>query len=128
MNRRQVLVGAGAATIALSGLTPWSAFANPVVQPVSMTLFTPFDLGVRGTYSLNGAVSLVGQILPLVPPILPPLASGPTGQDAMVQAASLASPVTASVEPVAAAPQYSAPARAPSMSIVRVPRGSATFH
>ena len=132
MNRRQVLFGAGATTIALGGATPWSAFANPGGAPASMGLFIPFNFGLRGTYSLNGSVSLVGSIPRLVSSLSPPTASLPAVQDGAVQAstpaATVAAPVAASVEPVPAAPQYSAPARAPRMSIVRVSRGGGTLH
>jgi len=126
MNRRQVLMGAGATAIAVSGVAAWPSAANPDAATAASVAFPPFDAGIRGTYTLNGTVTLRGTVTPRVPG-----AARAAANDATSRVAAVQGPTTRAAEPVAAVPaaaatQYTAPVRAPVMSIVRVPRGSAS--
>lgn len=119
MNRRQVLFGASAAALAFGGFVPMPSSAGPVRMSV---IFAPFETGIRGTYTLNGSVTLIGTITPVAP--------GPS--NGQLPALAVQEPVVqqpvASIEPAKPTPapaQMAAPARPPMMSIVSVPRGSA---
>lgn len=117
MNRRQILFGAGATALLFSGFAAPAQASGAVSMSIS---FAPFDQGIRGSYTLNGLASLVGSILP-VPP-LPMGAAAPAGSPMLH--GSITQGSAASAQP-AADPTPAAPPRAPSMSIVRVPKGSA---
>ena len=116
MNRRQVLFGAGATALAFGGFVPLPSSAGPVSMSVT---FAPFTQGIRGTYTLNGAVTLIGTI--------PPVAPGPSGAALPALAtrgAIVQEPAAAPVQQAAVPAPASAPARPPMMSIVPVARGS----
>lgn len=123
MNRRQVLFGASATAIMFGGFVPW-ANAGGVGAASPSTLFPPFSLGIRGTYTLNGTATLLG----LIPPL--PLGGGSARgslslQGRIVQGSAESAPAVAAPVPQQDAPAISvAPARLPMMSIVPVPRGS----
>ena len=131
MNRRQVLFGAAATAVAFRGFVPWASAQTPGGSAVSMSVtFEPFTLGIRGTYTLNGAVTaLVGVIPPIVSGGLSSGAARGVIEGAIVPGANTtapAIPVAPSVPAPGPIPTASAaPLRPAMMSIVRVPRASA---
>lgn len=124
MNRRQVLFGASATAAVFGGFVPsWANAQGSSSMPVAMSVtFAPFTDGIRGTYTLNGQVTLVGTIPP-VPGRSSAAVAAPALEGAIVQQASAAPEPAPAAAPVQS--QYTAPARPPMMSIVSVPRGSA---
>lgn len=132
MNRREVLFGASATALLFSGFVP----AVQASAPVSMSVtFAPFTQGIRGAYTLNGQVALIGTIVPVngaPQPELPadpgpgPETPGVTPPGPGETLPGYIPPVPPSTGPEVAAPQrpIAQPSK-PSMSVVRVPRGSA---
>lgn len=127
MNRRQVLFGAAATAVAFRGFVPWAGAQTFGGSAVSMSvIFQPFTLGIRGTYTLNGTVAaLVGVIPPIVSGgLVSGAARGAMGQT-IVPGANTAAPSAPVPAPGPIPPVAAAPSRPATMSIVRVPRGSA---
>lgn len=121
MNRRQVLFGASASAIAVSGFVPWN-MAYAADSTLAANSFTVFSMGTRGAVTLNGTLILSGTM------------RGGASQSVALPAKTAS---IASAEPVAsgkatapaatvATPSSAATAiRQPMMSIVAVPRGNA---
>ena len=126
MNRRQVLFGAAATAVAFRGFVPWASAQAPGGAAVSMsTTFAPFTLGIRGTYTLNGTAALIGTIPPVISGLVSGSAARGVVERAIVPGADAAAPAAAVPAGPAPGPISVAPSRPATMSIVRVPRGSA---